>query len=106
MDSQSSVHIEERGSKMGKKRHSKAKCQTRHAKYRAYQRFSVALTDDDIASIIASIQSGDAVFVARESKRVTVFEVEANDRKMFAVYDTKRHTIATFLTHDMIGRHV
>lgn len=80
----------------------KAQSQTRHAKRRAIQRFGAALTATDIRSIVASIQSGAARFHLRQSNRVSLFEVRHSDRDMLAVYDSKRHTIITFLTFDMV----
>jgi hypothetical protein len=85
---------------------SKAKSQVRHAQRRALQRFDVFLTESDIKSIVRSIQTGDAKFAVKQSNRVSVFEVAVHDRLMYAVYDSVRQTIVTFLTDDMMRKHV
>lgn len=82
-------------------RRDKAKCQIKHAKRRAVQRFDISLSQDDIQEMIREIQNSQARFVLKQSHRVSLFEVTAKGKQLIAVYDRQRKTIVTFLTKDM-----
>ena len=50
-----------------------------------------------IKEIVAKIQNGKALFLERQSLRVTKWLVDVEDKKVAVVYDNKSHTVVTFL---------
>jgi hypothetical protein len=76
----------------------KAKSQRIHASRRSLERHGVWLTSAVQRDIVRQIQSKTAaVFVERQSLRITVWDVVYNERKFRVVYDSKRHTLVTVL---------
>lgn len=80
-----------------KKRPDKRKCQIKHAKKRAVQRYGLELSRIDVAQIIETIQRNGAQFIERQSNRVTVWSVPFEDRNLKVVYDKMRKSIVTCL---------
>jgi hypothetical protein len=76
---------------------SKAVTQRKHAKRRAFERYSLWLGSVDMQDMIAQIQGGRAVFIERQSRRVTLWVVEAQGKHVPVVYDKSRKTIVTVL---------
>jgi len=77
---------------------SKVICQRKHAKMRASQRYQLTLNKDKLRVICKQIQEGKgAKYVARQSFRVTIWEVTYEGKNLWAVYDRMRHTVVTFL---------
>lgn len=82
---------------------SKKKCQQIHASRRAAERLGERISRDSTAKIVKDIQLGKAKFIRRQSLRVALFLVSFKGKDVVAVYDKKRHSIATFLTLEMAG---
>ena len=68
-----------------------------HAKRRALQRYNLEFTKKVRNQIKSKIQSNGAKFLHRQSRRVTVWEIDHENRKFKVVYDTMRGEIVTFL---------
>lgn len=81
----------------------KERAQRRHAKERAFQRYGVWCTDQDLDFIVAQIQADEAKFVYRQSRRITLWDVEWADQTVRVVYDKTRKTVVTFLPPDTVG---
>lgn len=79
---------------------SKARAQTRHARVRALQRYGIELGPAGRAEIIRAIQGGRSTVVERQSRRVTVHDVELEGGVVRVVYDRQRKTLVTFLPSD------
>lgn len=84
---------------MAKKKNSKKKCQTFHARRRAEQRFGIQLNIDEA---VKAIQNGNAKLIERQSLRVTVWLVEQDGKKFPVVYDKQRQSIATVLPKEYL----
>ena len=84
-------------------RRSKAQSQSMHARRRANERLGIRLSDDDLRAIVAQVQSGQARFIEKQSRRISVFYTTFRDDGFFFVYDKQRQTIVTFLTKEMIA---
>lgn len=80
-----------------KKRVSKAKCQTIHARRRAIERYGVEL---DVKAAVMQIKTGIARFLEKQSLRVSVFEIVQNGVIFPVVYDRYRQTIVTCLPQE------
>lgn len=98
--------------------------QARHARQRAEQRFSLVVNHAEMRRVVKDIQQGRATFIDRQSLRVTRWVVQVGGKgeavkagsgdvvkagsgdavRAVAVYDSKRKSIATFLTLDMVER--
>lgn len=78
-------------------RRSKSKDQQKHFKRRALERFGLHVDKNQYAEIIRMIQAGEGKFVEKQSKRVTVWELEIDDETMRVVYDKHRKTVVTAL---------
>jgi hypothetical protein len=76
---------------------SKLRAQRKHAKRRALERYGLGLGRSDIAEVVKKIQAGEAVFVEKQSGRVSVWDVEVGGKTARVVYDKLRKNIATFL---------
>lgn len=90
---------------------SKLICQRKHAKMRANQRYGLDLNKRALQDMCNQIQTGtDAKFVARQSYRVTIWQIQYKGQQLWAVYDRIRHTVITFLpqqlTYDIIKEQV
>ena len=75
----------------------KAKHQIKHCSRRLLERFDIKLDDGLRKRIVQDIQNGRAEFVERQSKRVTVYDFQIQDKKVRVVYDKFRKTIVTAL---------
>lgn len=83
-----------------KKKHKYA-AQRYHAKRRLLQRYGIELTDELRLDMISQIASGKAKFIERQSRRITVHLVRAEqDTFVPAVYDSNRKEIVTFLLRE------
>ena len=78
----------------------KAKAQMLHAMRRAYERYQLKLSKNDYEEICK--KAGDAETLYRDSLRTTVKRLVWRDVELFFVYDSKRHTIATFLKKEFL----
>ena len=87
--------------------------QSRHARQRAEQRFNLVVNHAEMRQAVKDIQQGRAVFIDRQSCRVTRWKVLVTGSvvtgipitvEVVAVYDSKRKSIATFLTMEMVER--
>ena len=75
----------------------KAAGQRRHAKRRAAERHGIVLNKFDIKQAVLQIQNGSALFLERQSLRVTKWSVALGGKRVSVVYDRKSHTLATVL---------
>ncbi len=87
-----------------RKRVPKAKTERNHAIARMSSRFGVNMNRVQYNAMVKSIQDGKAVFLDRQSNRVSRFIVRLGDKEMVAVYDRNRKTIVTFLTMEMVEK--
>jgi len=73
----------------------KAKAQTRHAKRRAMERYGITMNTE---SLVRQIQTGqDAIFVWKQSRRVSHWDVVYKGEMLRVVYDKERQTVITVL---------
>jgi hypothetical protein len=75
----------------------KVRAQRVHAKRRAYERYGLTLNRLDLRGMVQQIQGGRAVFVERESLRLTRWIVVVHDLHVTVVFDAQRHAIVTCL---------
>lgn len=75
----------------------KTKCQIKHAKRRAAERYDLELTEQDLHKLIRSIQSGEGQLIRRQSHRVSIWSVICQTKECVVVYDKMRKNIASFL---------
>lgn len=77
----------------------KSKWEREHAKLRAYQRYDLSLNRKDLDAIAKMIQTNhrDAIFLKRQSNRVTLWMIIYRKKSLKAVYDGQRHQVVTFL---------
>ena len=80
-----------------RRRRDKRTAQVRHAKIRAFQRYSVVLYSEEYDELVEAIQKNKAKFIWKESNRLSHWEVVHQGTKMLAVYDKLRKSICTFL---------
>lgn len=77
---------------------SKWKNQRRHAKQRFYERHGFDLSNDDLDYIRGSIKKNrEAVFISRQSNRVSIWDVQYRGRTVRVVYDKVRQNVVTVL---------
>jgi hypothetical protein len=76
-----------------------------HARRRARQRYGATLARRDLDAIVELIRGGQSepVNIRSTSLRVSGHRVTYAGRTWIVVYDRSRHSIATFLTEDMIA---
>lgn len=87
------------------KRPDKAICQRAHARKRALSRYGVDLTRNAQELIIYAIQSGNpklALFLEKESTRLSRWMVCYEGRFMPVIYDNQRKTIVTVLPRSVL----
>lgn len=75
----------------------KTKCQIKHAKRRAAERYDLEITENDLNRIIKSIQNGEGQLIRRQSHRVSIWSVICQTKECVVVYDKLRKNIASFL---------
>lgn len=68
-----------------------------HAKRRALQRYNLDFTKKVRNLLKIKIRNNKGKFLYRQSRRVTVWEVDHENTKLKVVYDTLRGEIITFL---------
>lgn len=64
---------------------------------RAFQRFGIKLDRNTHTQILSKIQTGQAVFISKQSNRVSLFWVDYNGMKLKIVYDKERKLIVTVM---------
>ena len=83
-----------------KRRLSKRDAQVVHSQRRAIERYRLYLSEADIQGIVRGIQKKNsikAVFLKRQSERVTLWMVEWKGQNLFVCYDNTRQSISTVL---------
>lgn len=80
---------------------SKTETLRKHAKKRLAQRLGMTVNRHDLRAMVGLIQSNKAIFLERQSNRVTLWELEYGGEKFVAAYDKNRKVIITALTLDM-----
>lgn len=75
----------------------KAKAERKHAKRRMVERFGIPIGDETIREIVAAIQKGTATFIAKQSNRVTLWELKIHDQLARVAYDKHTKEIITVL---------
>lgn len=80
---------------------SKRKAQIIHASARAVERVGIILSERKNAEVVKMIQNKQAVFVRRQSKRVSIWDVCFEETEMRVAYDKDRKVIVTVMTKDM-----
>lgn len=79
---------------------SKKTSERMHAKKRAQERYGLNLTKEVRRNIRDKIRKNDGKFLERQSRRVTLWEVEYDCVKYKVVYDKLRGEIVTFLPNE------
>lgn len=64
----------------------------------------MTLNRQQYQDLVKIIRTNKAKFIERQSNRLTVWEVEYTDQKLFCVYDSNRHKIVTFLRPEWINK--
>ena len=75
----------------------KKKSERIHAKRRALERYDLDFTKKIRNQLLDKIKRSDGTFLFRQSRRVSVWEVEHENKKYQIVYDRNRKEIVTFL---------
>lgn len=84
---------------------SKTEALRKHAKKRLAQRLGMTVNRHDLRAMVGLIQSNKAIFLERQSNRVTLWELEYGGEKFVAAYDKNRKVIITALTLEMFYGH-
>ena len=79
---------------------SKKKCQIRHAKHRALERFGLELNDNDYRLLCRKIQLGNSIILEKQSNRVSIHKIEWKEQELTVAYDRLRKTIVSFFPDD------
>ena len=74
--------------------------QFRHSRRRARERYHIDLTESLHRKIVKEIQSNKALFIRRESLRVSAWVVEVEEKKCLVLYDCNRKSLITFLPRE------
>jgi len=85
---------------MVRRNRNKRRDQQRHAQKRAMERTGLNISANRQDEIIGKIQKGECVFVRKDSRRVSVFDVEFEEQTLRVVYDKQRKSLATIMTKD------
>jgi len=75
----------------------KKKAQLKHARLRFDGRFGIQLNDNEYLQLVNKIQKGNAEFVERQSNRVTIWNIEHNNKIIRVVYDKRTKVIVSAL---------
>lgn len=86
--------------KLIRKSKGKRKNQIKHARRRFKQRFDISLNDNQYIQLINIIKKGKAIFVRRQSNRVTIWDLQFEGELIRVVYDKKTTAIVTALYPD------
>ena len=76
---------------------SKQKAQRAHAKRRAKLRYGLDFTKKVRRTFTDKIQNNQAKFLYRQSRRVSIFQINHETKSYTVVYDSLRGEIVTFL---------
>lgn len=76
---------------------SKAEQQRKHAKRRIRERYGISVNRHQLRDIAEQIRQGRALFVERQSNRVTRWVVEYQGKKILVIYDSLRGNVVTAL---------
>ena len=79
---------------------SKGYCQRIHAKRRAFERYGLTVNKEMSKNIVRRIQSGEALFIGKKSRRVSNFSVIVGGVECIVGYDSSRKNICTFLPNN------
>ena len=60
-----------------------------------HERHGVELTREVEADIIDQIKSGNAVFIEKQSLRVSMYKIKVDEKEITILYDKKRRQIIT-----------
>jgi len=85
---------------MAKNNLDKRKSERAHAKRRAKSRYALDFTKEIRNLFIRKIQSNEAKFLSKQSRRVSLFSLDHEEQKYVVVYDRQRGEIVTFLPAD------
>src|SRR5262245_10553695 len=87
---------------------SKAEDQRRHALRRASERYGLTLSPGQYDELCHRIRHGQdgAVFLDRQSNRVSMWAVRHGLRWLPVIYDSRRHQIVTFLPVNTLISHL
>ncbi len=83
--------------KRRRKNITKANSLLRHSKRRASERYGLNIGRAGLRVIVDSIRSGNAMFIRRESNRISEWKVEYQGVEMRVIYDKRRSMVVTFL---------
>lgn len=83
-------------SKNGKFEDKREAC-LKHCWQRGIHRYGVYIGPDENARLVKQIQDGEAGFVERQSRIITIWVVECQGKKIPVVYDSSRQVIKTCL---------
>ena len=73
-----------------------------HAKRRAFQRYGLVFTKAVRNDVKARIKNNKGKFLYRQSRRISVWQIDYDNKQLKVVYDTLRGEIVTFLPLDEI----
>jgi len=76
---------------------SKKQAQYKHFKKRLRERYGIDIDENRYNELVGSIKKGKAIFVERQSCRISVHKVEIQKLLVPVVYDGKRHSLVTAL---------
>ena len=86
-------------------------CQRFHALKRARQRYGIALTLDEIASMIQDIRKAaangstkDVQRIETQTRNASLWKIDHKGTTMFPVYDKKHKSIRTFLAPEHVDQ--
>lgn len=83
--------------KRRRKNINKANSLLRHSKRRASERYGVNIGRAGLWDIVNKIRSGRAIFIRKETNRISEWKVEHGGVLMRVIYDRRRKMVVTFL---------
>ena len=86
-----------------KKSLNKEQASRAHFRRRAWQRFELTLSRDDIEDAVAKIKRGESVFVSKQSNTRTLHKVTVGDKEVIIVYDKNRKVPVTALRQEYLS---
>jgi hypothetical protein len=84
---------------MGNK--TKSKSLEIHARKRLMERYGLKYSKTLVDALLNQVHNGKAVFLKKQSLRVTIWDALYGEIMIRFVYDKKRKAIVTFLSQDM-----
>lgn len=75
----------------------KKRSEREHAKRRALERYDLTFTKTIRYALLDKIKRSDGTFLFRQSRRISIWEVDHENKKYRIVYDKDRKEIVTFL---------